>query len=309
MNEVRIEVVPAAEWPSLAPFIFERNHAGGDVRCLHSHTDDDAGGCAEELRALEAEGGQYVAARRGETLLGVAGAELDLSLGRAWLRGPLVAAGQDFEVMGGALLDALCAALPAPISQHAAFVAADCAEALAFFRGRGFGDEALVDDLEIVVAPSPQALPLALRLAPPEPSWREVIGALHEAEFPSTWLTVEQLFEAPDPDRFTRIALAGGVPCGYVRARFEPHSGEGYVDFLAVAAAARRSGAGRALLLAALDWIFAVKGSRSASLTVRTDRRPAQRLYAAVGFVRARSAIGMRRHTQAVPIAASVVTP
>jgi ribosomal protein S18 acetylase RimI-like enzyme len=303
MNELRLEVVPAVEWPLLSPFIFERNHAAGEVRCLHSHTADDAGGCAAELRALAAEEGRYVAARAAGALLGVIGAEFDLALGRAWLRGPLVAAGQDFETVGGALLEALDAALPAPITQHAAFVAAGCDEALAFFRRRGFGDEARVDELEITSAPSPRPLPPGLRLALPEAAWREAIGALHEAEFPSTWLSVAQLFAAPEPDRFTRIALVGDVPCGYVRARCEPHSGQGHVDFLAVAEAARRSGAGRALLLAALDWIFAGKGLRSAFLTVQAHRDPARRLYAAVGFVTARAAIGLRRTSRAGPVA------
>jgi GNAT superfamily N-acetyltransferase len=294
MSERLIETVPAADWPSLAPFIFERNHADGDVRCLHSHAGDDVASCAEELRQLAKESGLYVAARSDGVLLGVLGAELDPALGRAWLRGPLVAAGQDFAVLGTALLDALCAALPAAVVQHAAFVSANCAEALAFFRAHGFGDEAPMDDMEIGLAPTLQPLPPGLRLAEPDPDWREAIGALHRGEFPSTWLSVDDLFAPRAPDQFTRIALAGDLPCGYVRARVEAASHMGYVDFLAVTAEARRLGAGRALLLAAVDWAFA-QGVRAVGLTVRADRLPAQALYASVGFVRMRAAIGLRR--------------
>jgi ribosomal protein S18 acetylase RimI-like enzyme len=294
-NALHIDTVPPAEWPTLAAFIAERNAADGDVRCLHSHAGEDATAHADELRALAPEEACYCIARRGDVRVGVVGAEFDGALGRAWLRGPLVAAGEDFPQVAGALLDALCARLPPGLRQHDAFIASDCHEARAFYEARGFVPDAGHDEFIARALPPPFEPESRVRLMPPRPVWRDAIGVLHDAEFPGGYVTADALFEAPAPDRFTRIALFDDAPVGYVHAHFDARWREGYVDFLAAAPTARRHGIGRALLQAAMDWSFDSCEARAMTLTVRADRAAARALYRAAGFERVRTGIGLRR--------------
>jgi GNAT superfamily N-acetyltransferase len=296
---LRIEAMAPADWPSLAAFIAERNAADGDVRCLHSHAGADATAHADELRALALEQACYCIARRGGVIVGVAGAQFDGALGRAWLRGPLLAAGEDFPRVAGALLDALCAQLPPGLRQHDAFVASDCQEALAFYGARGFVPDAGHDEFILRAPPRPYEPGPRVQVVPPLPAWRAAVGALHEAEFPGGYVTPDALFAAPAPDRFTRIALLDDAPAGYVHAHFDAQWQEGYVDFLAVAPTARRHGIGHALLQVAADWSFGSCQACAVTLTVRADREAARALYRAAGFERVRTGIGLRRRSGA----------
>lgn len=292
---LRIGTVAPADWPSLAGFVYRHNHIDGDVRCLHSHAGVDEAAYAEELRSLPADEARYVAAYAGGELRGVAGAEIDVVLGRAWLRGPLVDAGLDFSIVAAALLGALCAQLPAAVVRHDAFVNATCAEALAFFRAQGFGSEAVFDEFAAQGLAPPAPPPPAVQLVAADRRWRGAIGALHDSEFPSGYVTADGLFAPDAADVLTRVALVDGEPAGYVRAHFDPQWQEGYVDFLAVLAACRGRGVGRALLAEALRWSFAQPGTTAVSLTVRKDRLAARALYESVGFRSVRTAVGLRR--------------
>jgi GNAT superfamily N-acetyltransferase len=295
-SNLSIETAAPADWPALAPFLFERNRVDGDVRCLHSHAGLDAAAYAKELRSLPADEACYVAAHEDGELIGVAGAEFDASIGRAWLRGPLVAAGRDFGAVAAPLLDALCAQLPLPVVQLDVFVSSGCGEAIDFFRSQGFGSESAYGEYTCLPpAPAAAAIAPGVALVAPDPRWRAAIGALHNAEFSRAYVSADALFEPDLPDPLTRIALLDGAPAGYVRVHFDAQWQEGYVDFLAVAPAARRRGVGRALLQAAREWSFAQPGARAVTLTVRADRDAARALYEAAGFRRVRICIGLRR--------------
>ena len=293
---LHIESVAPADWPALAQFLFAANRIDGDVRCLHSHAGLDAAAYADELSSLPPDQACYVAARQDGELIGVAGAEYDAALGRAWLRGPLVASGRDFGAAAAPLLAALCAQLPPRILQQDVFVSSNCAEAIDFFRSQGFAREAAYGEYtSLRPAAVPAALPRGIAVVAPEPRWRAAIGSLHESEFSRAYVSADALFEADSPDRLTRVALLDGAPAGYVRVHFDAQWQEGYVDFLAVAPASRRRGVARALLQAACDWSFAQPGARAVTLTVRDDRDAARALYEAMGFRRVRICIGLRR--------------
>ena len=311
---VRIEPVAAADWPALAPFLHACNTAGGALRCLHSHGGPDAAGYANELRSLPADEACFCAAWRGARLVGVAGAEFDVTLGRAWLRGPLVAdqepadepADEDRADLGAALLDALDRALPAAVTQQAAFVPATCADALALYAARGFAAAGRHDEFVLTAPPAAWQLPNGVRVvavgealsAVPSELKCDALHALHEAEFPDAYLPAAKLFSADHSagaDAFTRIALLNGAPAGYLHAHFDPPWNEGYIDFVAVDPAARGGGVGRALLSAAIDWTFSQRGARALTLTVRSDRLAARALYLAAGFRHQRTGIDLRR--------------
>jgi ribosomal-protein-alanine N-acetyltransferase len=303
MDAARIEVVPRTRWPRLAPFIHACNGDGPALRCLHSHVGPRAADYAAELRKLSAAEARFVAAWDGAHLCGVAGAEFDPSSGRAWLRGPFVAADRPFAPLAAALHDALMVALPPTLVQFDAFVGAGCAEAISLYRSLGYeagaGDDELTLDLGSRKPPPMSAGSPGLTIRAPQPAWRDTIAALHGAEFASPYLSTQQLLGRQPPDRITRVALLDGVPVGYMHAHFDAEWHEGYIDFVAVLPAVRRRGVARALVEAAIDWSCRRHRARGVTLTVRRDRAGARALYLSLGFAHVRTGIGLRRRTAA----------
>jgi ribosomal-protein-alanine N-acetyltransferase len=90
-------------------------------------------------------------------------------------------------------------------------------------------------------------------------------------------LVAETLEREPNP----KAALAG-----FVVAQLPPSVAElvAELESIAVAASARRSGIGRALCLAALDWCR-TQGAISVLLEVRASSAPAIALYTSLGFL------------------------
>jgi ribosomal protein S18 acetylase RimI-like enzyme len=91
------------------------------------------------------------------------------------------------------------------------------------------------------------------------------------------------------PDSVVLVADRDGTVVGYIYADIESTSWMdlrgpcGFVHDVYVDAAARRSGVGRALVRAAIDWIHA-KGRSQVVLLTKTGNESAQRLFKALGF-------------------------
>jgi ribosomal protein S18 acetylase RimI-like enzyme len=115
------------------------------------------------------------------------------------------------------------------------------------------------------------------------------IAPLHDAEFPGTYATADQLVTgALDGSRLVLVAdgPGGGGPAGIVGyAAGEIHEdGEGFVDFIVVDAAARGTGLGRALVVALTRRLLARAPLDRVALTVHDHRAPARTLYRTLGF-------------------------
>jgi len=126
-------------------------------------------------------------------------------------------------------------------------------------------------------------------------------GALmrqHHAADPARFLQVEHpeagygrflVSQISNPESLVMVAEHSGAVIGYVFADIEPTNWMelrgpcGVVQDLFVDEAARRLGAGRALLHAALDWIRS-QGRSQVVLMTKTRNEHAQHLFAAVGF-------------------------
>lgn len=126
-------------------------------------------------------------------------------------------------------------------------------------------------------------------------------GALmrqHHAADPARFLQVEHpetgygrflVSQISNPESLVMVAENSGAVIGYVFADVEPTNWMelrgpcGVVQDLYVDEPARRLGAGRALLHAALDWIRS-KGRTQVVLMTKTRNEHAQHLFAAVGF-------------------------
>lgn len=120
------------------------------------------------------------------------------------------------------------------------------------------------------------------------------IAVLHDVEFPRTHTSAARLVaDADDGGRVVLVVRGRDGLLGYAAGQVQP-DGEGYVDYLGVAPAARRSGIGGRLATAVVREVLAGSTTGRVNLTVQDHRTPARALYAALGFVHDVSFVGHR---------------
>lgn len=144
-----------------------------------------------------------------------------------------------------------------------------------------------------------------LTIRPATPADREALGRYgaalmrqHHASDPRRFLMVEHpetgygrflVSQLEDDETCVRVADLDGDVVGYVFASLEPVSWKdlrgpcGYVHDVYVDARARKQGAGRALLDAAIAW-FRAHGQTQVVLSSKAGNETAQRLFTAIGF-------------------------
>jgi ribosomal protein S18 acetylase RimI-like enzyme len=222
-----------------------------------------------------------------EPAFGCAGAEFDLGMHRAWLRGPFVAA-ENPQVWTSAareLLDALQLHLPIEISILDSFL--DIANDMGFrlYLANGFVQVRLVHVYQSSdVPPLNNGLSGCVEISP---KYASSVSALHEMLFPNTYLTAQQIIASADrlsadTTHKVYVYVENDEVLGYVYG--SENIGEGVVDFLGVKASARNRGIGRALLSAIMFWFQMERRLERVTLTVHEERVTARKLYEQAGF-------------------------
>ena len=126
-----------ADWPALAPFIHTWNRrVDGGIHCVHAAGGADVASHAAELAALAPDEAAFWAVMLDRRLVGALGCEFDKSLGRAWMRGPLVATDDVLDALLPIVDATLSAALP-EIVNFDAFPAADSKRLNDWYRAAG----------------------------------------------------------------------------------------------------------------------------------------------------------------------------
>lgn len=283
MNGVRFAAVAPSGWAALAPFVLDANRRpDGRVRCLHFDHGDDVAALAAELQSLPEGEALFIAAHGPAGTAGVIGAEFDTALGRAWLRGPLLAPGvADGQALARALIAALRDALPPAVVRLDAFPQADEALLCATYAAEGFEDRGVNHVLQVPAPAVPPAWPATVADSLDDEAAATQAAQVHATLFPEGYLTPATLLSTRDEDHRLLVA-AGGA--GYLYVQHDRTLGEAYVDYVGVAPSLQGRGIGRALLDAALHWAFVQRGLPRLALTVRADRAPALALYRAAGF-------------------------
>lgn len=285
MSTHPITPVPRAQWPALADFAFQANRRpDGRVRCLHFDHGNDAAALAAEMLALPEDEALFLASEDGA---GVIGAEWDAALGRAWLRGPLVGptlSRAQAQPLMQALVAALRQALPASIMRMDAFPQADEAPLCEAYAALGFEDRGVNHVMQCAAPSTPPAWPEAVVDTEADDDAARAAAALHAQAFPEGYLTPETLLTTRDETHRLFAATDGGQVVGYLYVQHDAELGEGYIDYVAVAPPVQGRGHGRALLDAALHWVFMQRKLPRAALTVRGDRSAALALYRRAGF-------------------------
>jgi ribosomal protein S18 acetylase RimI-like enzyme len=255
----------------------------------------DANGIRAELAELAPPWEQTAHVVRVDgAIIATAHADWDVELGRAWIHGPWVAGDDDdWTTWADAVLDAVLDALPAGVTDIE--MCGDRANArlgaLATARGLGRGEPAHVLELalsELSRGRSNQAVRLA------DPRDLETVARLHDAEFPATVASAEQLFEDADGgERVLLVAEDESIIVGYAAGRVLA-DGEGYIDFIAVDPAARGRRVGEALVTSLVQ-ALGDQGARPRVCLVVDERRVAARsLYKRLGFTEETVIVGYR---------------
>ncbi|MEK4920916.1 N-acetyltransferase [Cytobacillus sp. FSL R5-0569] len=107
---------------------------------------------------------------------------------------------------------------------------------------------------------------------------------LHEATFPQTYLSGEEILKLLDQHHKLLLLTENGQLQGYVYLEAAPHFGEGQIEFLTVCPKARKKGRGRQLIEAALETLFQFENIDKITLCVSLDNHQAIKLYQSAGF-------------------------
>jgi ribosomal protein S18 acetylase RimI-like enzyme len=305
-DEVVVGPLSPPDLPEVAAFVAAQQ---ADPTSHIAYLGTDAGGIAAELGAIEPLGlAGVLVARRGAELVGVLAADWSDDPPRVWWFGPFVAAGEAFDAVADALLQAGRALLPAEVTQEEFHVDRRNQAVPAFAQRHGFepeeGSAALVtndlagvgramgagdpravhDDHRIAIDPSPRTAG-DVRLEPLTDRSRAGVAALHDRLFPGTHTPGDRL--GREPDQVVLAATSDGVVLGYVVAERQ-EDGSGYVDLLGVDEPARGQGIGRLLVVAACERLRDDLGCTMAHLTIRESNVAARRLYTSIGFLEER---------------------
>jgi ribosomal protein S18 acetylase RimI-like enzyme len=259
----------------------------------------------ETLRvAVDGEGG----------ILGAVLVDWDEETGRSWIHGPWASDEAAWSRAAAALLDAAVALTPDPVDDHEVSAAPAHTGLADLAASRGW----VASEVNIAyVARSADGWPPAssgVRRA--VEADLEAVAAIHDSAFPRTYATARRLLA--DPERVTLVLEdsqgqdVDGTPdsrssdsstpdsrssdstvLGYASAEIHA-DGDGYLDFIALAPAARGRGLA-AGLLSAIGWeVLRLSPEGGVNLTVVESNAPAVALYERFGFERAAELVGYR---------------
>ncbi|MGM7670087.1 GNAT family N-acetyltransferase [Microbacterium sp. A93] len=224
----------------------------------------------------------------GGEILAACTVDWDTEPSMAWIHGPWGAPGAVAR-HGAALVEAAARQLPADIA-HLEMCGHVANTAMASLADR-LGFRATEVNFALV-ATAAQARSWAVPDAGPAPGVRirRMVPAdvgplepLHTAEFGAAYATAAQLVSAHLTVVAEDTTGVQGTLLGYAAGTLQD-DGQAYVDFTAVAPAARRQGLGRRLVVELVRALLAAGSPQQVHLTVRESRTPAHQLYLSLGM-------------------------
>lgn len=235
---------------------------------------------------------RFVLAYEDNVLVGLLGIDDDLEVGRAWLLGPIIIH-SDWQEIAGELYAAARALIQTGIREHELFCDAHNINCQTFAARHDFpmrGESAIYYITRDRFASLPPVTAQEW-----QPRYFDQLHTLHNQLFPSTYVTTQQMVDKRDEHTKLLIAAEGDTLRGYIFAKAEPESGEGYIDLIGVAEPYRRKGIGKKLIQAFLHWAASIPAIQQVILTVNADNTAAQQLYRALGFSQERIMRGYRK--------------
>ncbi|MBA4383232.1 MAG: hypothetical protein C0410_00705 [Anaerolinea sp.] len=283
MDKNVIRQAQKADFEAISTLIALQNQ-NPETHCIHSETGEDAQSICNEMLRLDADGEIcFVTSSAEGQVTGAMGCELDVELGRGWLRGPFVVDERnDWNAAAASLYEGLLELLSASIRQLDTFLDVENRHGNAFYLSRDFEQLRLVhvylcDRPEGVV----QEADLCERLHPRQ---AQAFIDLHDTTFPGTYATGQRILNKLDDQHQVFVYGQGSEMLGYLYSAIDEYTGDGSIEFVGVREEARGKGIGRLLLQKALHWLFEVKQVQQVMLVVNDNLANARSLYESVGF-------------------------
>ena len=294
MNDLLYRPALLADYDIIARLIAEQNRHP-ETHCVHSDTAQNEAGILLEMQRLHAQGEiRFMIATRGEHLAGAKGCEFDEELGRAWLRGPFIHAGEpDWQGVSSAMFHELVACLPDSICVFDSFMNVANERGNQFYQTQAFKQPRLVHVY--------QAASLIKQLSPVnacdplQPSQTQSFIEMHESLFPGTYATGQRILEKLGDTHRVFVTGQKNELAGYVYAVFDEELGEGSIEFIGVRETERGKNLGRRLLMAALHWLFEDIKVPLVTLVVNDHLTNARSLYESAGFRLKYTGVHLRR--------------
>jgi ribosomal protein S18 acetylase RimI-like enzyme len=283
VNNISIRPAHKEDFEIVSKLIADQNK-NPETHCIQSDTGNDYQSIRNEITRLDLDSEIcFMAAFQGEQLIGTLGCELDVELGRGWVRGPFVIANpDDWENTSSSLLQGLQNTLPSTIHWLDSFLNIANERGNNFYLAHGFKKLRLVHVYVAATPENPSGLSSICESL--HPNQAQDFITLHESIFPQTYATGQRILDKIDDHHQVFVYTQGSELLGYLYAAIEEESGDGTVEFVGVREEARGKGIGRQLLLSALHWLFEVKGVSQATLVVNDNLTNARSLYESVGF-------------------------
>lgn len=262
-----------------------------------AYVGEEADGIRAELVALDPPWWRLACLTRNADaqLVGVAFAEVDPELGRAWVHGPWTA--ERRVDLGQALLTAVLDLLPdgiadVELSGHADNDALRTVAVAAGLEASPVHHVLVAGEDEAGRWPPP-VNGEGVAVLDPELDG-DAAARLHDDCFPTTYRSGAQLV-ADVAGGLARgwVAHADGALVGYAMAKVQP-DGEGYLDFVGVAADARGAGWGRRLVRTCVSALLREKGVERVALVVDETNVAAVALYRSLSFRTEADIVGYR---------------
>ena len=281
MEKTIVRIAQRDDYRELAEWLVEVSQAP-ERHCLHTWSGQSAAALRQQLLGyLDDSELCYVMAEQGGRLAGAMGAEYDESLGRGWLHGPHVTAG-DWDGVAAALLARLLQALPASIGRLNAFLNVENRRARGFYAGQRFEEREHLNH-EFWLLPGDRVLAGERGCTPVGRDQEASFKQLYDALFPKAYYSADRVLDMVGQSHRVLVLAEGPRVLGFAVASTE--DGEaGEVQFLGVDEESRRRGYGRRLLLSAVDWLLDEAGVSRVTLNVGDELVHARGLYESVGF-------------------------
>jgi GNAT superfamily N-acetyltransferase len=290
MEEIGFHVAKRDDYQELTRWLVRVSQAP-EQHCLHTWSGQRATGLQQQLQGyLDDAELCYVLGFCDGRLVGAMGAEYDEELGRGWLHGPHVTAG-DWDSIATELFTRILSELPLKIQQFDAFLNVENTRARRFYGRQGFAEREHLNH-EFWLAPSERVVSHEGGCIPiggeQETSFKELYGAL----FPRAYYGADRVLQMESHQ--VLVLAEGARVLGFAVVSVE-ESEVGEVQFLGVREDSRRRGYGRRLLLSAVDWLLDVTGVSRITLNVGDELVHARSLYESAGFRLRFTGIGATR--------------
>jgi ribosomal protein S18 acetylase RimI-like enzyme len=278
------------ELPAIAAFVAALQAQPEHRIAYFGDTTDEVAALLESW-ALPWSDSSRVVERDGQ-LIGFVAADLDKTLGRAWIHGPYISEVTRWDELADALLDELMAAA-APIADFE--VVGDVANTRLADLARRAGFTSGPVNYTLALAAS------RIDSLPPAASQRlraeheDAFAVLHDELFPGTYYPGFLLLERAARGQAVIETIVDSTGLVAYAAGQIDEGGAGYIDFVGVAVDRRREGHGQAVVAAISRSLAALRPIPQIRLTVSSTNETALALYDSLGFERSASMVGYRR--------------